>query len=94
MPLEQICRLFEDLSGYALNSETAEAALEQGYELAAAEAATVEWLKRAEVAHFDETGLRVAGRLCWLHTASKGRNVFATLRDLFARQTVSLLAGG
>jgi transposase len=71
MPLEQICRLFEDLFGYALNSETVETALEQGYELAAAvEAATVERLKRAEVAHFDETGLRVAGRLCWLHTAS------------------------
>jgi transposase len=53
------------------NSETVETALEQGYELAAAvEAATVERLKRAEVAHFDETGLRVAGRLCWLHTAS------------------------
>ena len=53
------------------NSETVETALEQGYELAAAvEAATVEQLKRAKVAHFDETGLRVAGRLCWLHTAS------------------------
>ena len=57
--------------GHALNSETVEAALEQGYELAAGvEAATVEQLKRAKVVHFDETGLRVAGRLCWLHTAS------------------------
>jgi transposase len=71
MPLEQICRLFEDLFGHALNSETVEAALEQGYELAAGvEAATVEQLKRAKVVHFDETGLRVAGRLRWLHTAS------------------------
>ena len=73
MPLEQICRLFSDLYGYELNSETVETTLEQGYELAApVEAATIEQLKQAEVAHFDETGLRVAGRLRWLHVASNG----------------------
>jgi transposase len=71
MPLEQISGLFADLFGYALNSQTVEQALEQGYELAATvEATTIEQLKRAEVAHFDETGLRVAGRVRWLHTAS------------------------
>jgi transposase len=71
MPLEQICRLFSDLYGYKLNSETVETALEQGYELAVpVEAATIEQLKQAEVAHFDETGLRVAGRLRWLHVVS------------------------
>jgi transposase len=62
MPLEQICRLFTDLFGYALNSQTVETALEEGCELAApVEATTVEQLKRAEVTHFDKTGLRVAG---------------------------------
>ncbi len=35
MPLEQISRLFADLYGYELNSETVETTLEQGYELAA-----------------------------------------------------------
>jgi len=74
MPLEQICRLFTDLYGYELNSETVETALEQGYELAASvEATTIEQLKQAKVAHFDETGLRVGGRLQWLHTASNGQ---------------------
>ena len=71
MPLEQIGCLFSDLYGYELNSETVETALEAGYELAApVEAATIEQVKQAEVAHFDATGLRVAGRLHWLHVAS------------------------
>jgi len=71
MPLEQIGCLFSDLYGYELNSETVERALEEAYELAAPlEAETKEQLKRAQVAHFDETGVRVGGRLQWLHTAS------------------------
>lgn len=71
LPLEQVCCLFSDLYGYELNSETVEKALEEGYELAASlEAATKAQLQQAEVTHFDETGLRVAGRLQWLHTAS------------------------
>ncbi len=71
MPLEQICRLFTDLYGYELNSETVETALEQGYELAEPlETETKAQLRQAKVAHFDETGLRIAGKLRWLHTAS------------------------
>ena len=71
MPLGQISQLFTDLYEYELNSETVETALEQGYELATPlEAATMEQLKGAKVAHFDETGLRIAGKLQWLHTAS------------------------
>jgi|GEM_PF-1441011 len=74
MPLEQICLLFADLYGYELNTETVERALEEGFALAAPmEAEIREQLKQAAVAHFDETGLRVNGRLCWLHTASDAR---------------------
>jgi transposase len=70
MPLEQISILFRDLYGYNLNSETTEKALELGYDLSAPLAAAVkEALQDAEVGHFDETGLRVAGKLHWLHTA-------------------------
>jgi transposase len=71
MPLEQICCLFADLYGYELNSETVETALEEGYELARPlEESIVEQLKQAEVVHFDETGLRIEGKLQWLYTAS------------------------
>lgn len=70
LPLAQISQLFEDLYGYDLNSETIESALEMGYRLVEPlEATIVEALRQAETAHFDETGLRVNGKLQWLHTA-------------------------
>lgn len=71
MPLEPISQLFEDLYGYDLNSGTILEALERGYAHAAPlEGVTRARLQEAEVVHFDETGLRVAGKLYWLHTAS------------------------
>jgi len=70
MPLEQIGGLFSDLYGYALNSETVERTLAHGHDLMAPlEAQVREELQHAPTVHFDETGLRVAGKLHWLHTA-------------------------
>jgi len=71
MPLGQISQLFEDMYGYDLNSATVEDALERAYELAEpVEAQIVARLAEAELAHFDETGVRVAGKLHWLHGVS------------------------
>ena len=71
LPLEPISQLFEDLYGYDLNSGTVLDTLRRGAEQAAPlEEATRTRLLGAEVAHFDETGIRVAGKLHWLHTAS------------------------
>jgi transposase len=38
-------------------------------------------IAQAEVAHFDETGLRVDGRLRWVHSASTGEYVLLTVHD-------------
>jgi transposase len=71
MPLEQISQLFEDMYGYELNSATIEDVLALGFELAEAiEEQTLVSLLDSPTVHFDETGVRVEGKLHWLHTAS------------------------
>jgi transposase len=43
-------------------------------------------LVQAEVAHFDETGFRVAGKLAWVHSASAGKFVLVTVHLKRGRQ--------
>ena len=38
-------------------------------------------LVASEVAHFDETGFRVAGKLAWVHSASSGKFVLVTVHE-------------
>ena len=71
MPLEQISQLFADMYGYKLNTGTIEQILKLGYELSEEiEEQIKEQIKEEEVVHFDETGIRVSGKLHWLHVAS------------------------
>ncbi|MEM9984123.1 MAG: IS66 family transposase [Bacteroidota bacterium] len=70
LPINKVRRLFEDLYGYAINDNTIIKATRKCYErLANSEKALKSRLLEALVVHFDETGVRVAGKLHWLHTA-------------------------
>lgn len=70
LPFAKISQLWADLVGYAVNESTltnANATLYQ--ELMPIESIIKAQLPQAPVAHFDETGLRVVGKLHWLHVA-------------------------
>ena len=74
MPLGQISRLFEDLYGYELNSTTIEQTLRRGCALGESVQARIKThLKHEPCVPLDETGVRVAGKLHWLHVASTDR---------------------
>jgi transposase len=52
----------------------------------------VKVLLESEVAHFDETGFRVAGKLAWVHSASSGKFVLVTVHP--KRGTAGMDAAG
>jgi transposase len=71
LPYARTCELFHDLFGLSISEGTLFEALQTGSSfLEGTEAAIREALTQAKVAHFDETGLRIEGRLHWLHSAS------------------------
>lgn len=71
MPIHKISTLFSDLFGYSINDSTIVEATKKCYDnLESIENETKEQILGSKVAHFDETGLRVDGKLHWLHTVS------------------------
>jgi transposase len=73
MPVKKVQMLFTDLFGYAINSGTILQATQKCYErLEGSEKVARRQLLQSLVSHFDETGLRAAGCLHWLHTCCNG----------------------
>lgn len=71
LPFKKIRQFFADVFGYDLNEATALAATKRCYDaLEGTEAHIRGQLLKSELAHFDETGLRVEGKNHWLHVAS------------------------
>lgn len=71
LPLEKVARLFADLYNCSFNQSTVMAANRECDEkLEPIEKRIKEELLASETAHFDETGIRIEGKLNWLHVAS------------------------
>ena len=71
LPDERTCELLDALFGCPMSEGTLANVLSHGNDLVAKPVAQIkERIEHASVAHFDETGSRVDGKLWWLHTAS------------------------
>jgi transposase len=71
IPLERVSQMCADLFGRLVSEATVQTAVAQAHQaLAGFEAAAADLITQAPVAHADETGLRVAGSLHWLHVVS------------------------
>ena len=71
IPYDKTRQLFSDILGVELSAGTIVGAMRHGAAgLDGFREAVREHLRGSDVVHFDETGLRVAGKLHWTHSAS------------------------
>lgn len=79
LPYQRIAQLFADLFDASFSAGTLFAAQQQVSErLASVLSCLCQGLRQAKVAHFDETGVRVGGKLHWLHSASTASMTYYT----------------
>jgi transposase len=77
---DRACQALSDMFGCAPSpGALAAAAKKTAGLLGPALAAVTRHLIAAEVAHFDETGFRTAGKLAWVHSASEGKFALFTV---------------
>jgi transposase len=78
LPLERTAKIFETLYGQAVSEGTIVAAAQEvSRQVAGVNTAIQKHLTaHEEVVHFDETGVRVEGKLHWLHSASTEQLTF------------------
>jgi transposase len=73
VPVKKVQLLFADLFGFAINPATIINATQKCHDqLGPSEKVVRNSLLKSIVSHFDETGIRVAGSLHWLHTCCNG----------------------
>lgn len=77
VPFKKVQLLFNDLFGYPINESTAWSAGQLCYDkLALTEEIIKTKIATSSIGHADETGMRVEGKLYWLHTATTPRYTY------------------
>ena len=91
---ERACAALGEMSGWAPSpgAVAAQACKIAGL-IAPAVTAITGALAGADVAHFDETGFRVAGKLAWVHSASAGKFVLVTVHPKRGKQGMDAAGG-
>lgn len=70
LPTQRVCELLAEVFGAEISEGTLYNVRRRCFEALAASSGEIQQaLQRAKVVHFDETGLRVTGKLWWLHVA-------------------------
>jgi transposase len=71
LPYERVCELMGDLFDASVSEGTLHNITQEAFNgLAEVETSIYKALCQAHIANFDETGMRIAGKLNWLHVAS------------------------
>ena len=84
LPYDRTCELLNDFFSCPMSEGTLANIISQCDDLAEKPVAQIkERIEQASVAHFDETGSRVEGRLWWLHSASTAN---ATYYDIHRKR--------
>ena len=87
LPANRVAHLCEDLFGRPVSEAVLFRAARHCYDqLRPFEAAVIERLRNEPVVHVDESGLRVAARLHWLHVASTDRWTFYGVHEKRGKQ--------
>ena len=77
LPYDRTCELLHDVFGCPMSEGTLANIIAQSHTLAADPVEKIkELIEQAAVAHFDETGSRVDGKLWWLHSASTAQATY------------------
>jgi transposase len=89
LPVQRAARLLGDVLGASIAAGTLQGVVAQGAAgLGQFTRAVRDQLAAAAVAHFDETGARVAGRLHWVHSASTPELTWQTVHPRRGRQAM------